>query len=46
LARKCIEGELTAAERREYETWLQAMDFIAILRAKARVSLKRAAKIK
>jgi hypothetical protein len=46
LARRCNQGELMEAERREYEAWVQAIDFIAILQAKARVSLKRAAKMK
>jgi hypothetical protein len=43
LARKCNEGELTDAERREYETYVSAIDFIAILQAKARARLKRSA---
>jgi len=43
LARKCNEGELTEAERNEYETIVDAIDFIAILQAKARASLKRSA---
>ena len=41
LARKCNEGELTSLERREYETYVQAIDFISILQAKARAFLKR-----
>lgn len=41
LARKCNEGELTEKERREYETSVQTIDFIAILQAKARALLKR-----
>jgi hypothetical protein len=41
LARKCNEGELSEAERREYETYVEAVDFIAILQAKARSVLKR-----
>jgi hypothetical protein len=41
LARKCNEGELTDSERREYETYVYALDFIAILQAKARALLKR-----
>ena len=40
LARKCNEGELTDLERSEYETYVQAIDFIAILQAKARTLLK------
>jgi hypothetical protein len=43
LARKCNEGALTDSERREYETYVWAIDFIAILQAKARVLLKRSA---
>ena len=43
LARKCNEGELTDDERREYETYVHAIDFIAILQAKARALLKHAA---
>jgi hypothetical protein len=43
LARKCNEGELTDSERREYETYVYAIDFIAILQAKARALLKRSA---
>lgn len=41
LARKCNEGKLTEAERREYEIYVFAIDFIAILQAKARALLKR-----
>ena len=41
LARKCNEGELSAKESREYETYVQTIDFIAILQAKARAVLKR-----
>jgi hypothetical protein len=36
LADKCTEGQLTAEEREEYETYIQASRFIAILQAKAR----------
>jgi hypothetical protein len=43
LARKCNEGELSEDERREYETYVHAIDFIAILQAKARAILKHAA---
>ena len=39
LARKCNEGKLTDAERREYETCVYTIDFIAILQAKARALL-------
>jgi hypothetical protein len=42
LARKCNDGELSDKERREYEIYVQAIDFIAILQAKARAMLKRA----
>ncbi len=41
LARKCNEGQLTDGERREYETYVQTLDFIAILQAKARSLLKQ-----
>ena len=40
LAHKCNEGELSEDERREYETYVHAIDFIAILQAKARRFLK------
>ena len=43
LARKCNEGELSERERREYETYVHTIDFIAILQAKARALLKRSA---
>ena len=43
LARKCNEGKLTEPERREYEACVHAIDFIAILQAKARTLLKRTA---
>jgi hypothetical protein len=41
LACKCTEGELTEAERAEYEGYVQANDFMAILQAKARKFLRR-----
>ncbi len=41
LARKCNDGKLSDDERREYETYVQTIDFIAILQAKARAVLKR-----
>jgi hypothetical protein len=41
LARKCNDGVLTDSERREYETYVYAIDFIAILQAKARALLRR-----
>jgi hypothetical protein len=43
LALKCNEGELSDEERREYETYVHAIDFIAILQAKARALLKHSA---
>ena len=46
LARKCNEGELSDAERCEYETYVQAIDFVAILQTKARAFLKRSAEAK
>ena len=36
LARKCNEGELSEAERAEYEGYVRANKFIAVLQAKAR----------
>jgi hypothetical protein len=41
LARKCNEGRLSEAERTEYEAYVYAIDFIAILQAKARAFLKK-----
>jgi hypothetical protein len=41
LARKCNDGALSERERREYETYVQTIDFIAILQAKARARLSR-----
>lgn len=41
LAEKCNEGQLTAEERREYETYVQVGNLIAILQAKARLHLKQ-----
>ena len=43
LARKCNQGELSANERREYETYVLIIDFVALLQAKARALLKRSA---
>jgi hypothetical protein len=43
LARKCNEGKLSDAERSEYEAYVYAIDFIAILQAKARALLKQSA---
>ena len=39
LAEKCNEGELTPRERREYETYVIAGHFVAVLQAKARILL-------
>jgi hypothetical protein len=39
LARKCNEGELTPQEAAEYERYIAFADFIAILKAKARLLL-------
>jgi hypothetical protein len=36
LAEKCNEGQLTSAEREEYEAYVATSNFIAILQAKAR----------
>lgn len=44
LAHKCNEGKLSDAERSEYETYVHAIDFVAILQAKARLLLKQSAK--
>ncbi len=41
LARKCNEGELTAAERCEYERLVTAGTLIAILQAQARLLLAK-----
>ena len=41
LADKCTEGQLTAAERREYEAYVEVIDLIAILQSKARVLLAK-----
>ena len=40
LARKCNQVRLSDKELREYETYVQTIDFIAILQAKARTLLK------
>lgn len=39
LAGKCNEGLLTPAEQAEYESYVQAVDMISVLQAKARVWL-------
>ena len=36
LAEKCNEGRLTAAEHEQYEAYVEAIGFVAILQAKAR----------
>jgi hypothetical protein len=41
LAEKCNEGQLTASERREYDTYIAAIDFVTFLQAKARTVLER-----
>jgi hypothetical protein len=41
LASKCNEGKLTANERSEYESYVLAIDLVAILQAKARARLAR-----
>jgi hypothetical protein len=45
LAEKNQEGELTDAEREEYDTLIFAIDFVTVLQAKARSILKRRVKI-
>jgi hypothetical protein len=39
LAEKATEDELSPEERVEYETYVRALDFIAVLQAKARALL-------
>jgi hypothetical protein len=36
LADKCTEGQLSGEERTEYETYMRAIEFIAVLQTKAR----------
>ena len=36
FAEKCNEGELTEADREQYEAYVEAIDLISILQAKAR----------
>src|SRR5262245_29186824 len=43
LASKCNDGRLTERERSEYEAYVYAIDFIAILQAKARAFLRKSA---
>jgi predicted transcriptional regulator len=40
LAEKCTEGELTVEEQAEYDCYVQAIDFIAVLQAQAREVLE------
>ena len=41
LARKCNDGTLTPNERTEYETYVLAGEFVAVLQAQARIQLAR-----
>jgi hypothetical protein len=41
LARKCNEGELTPEERAEYETYVFAGEFVALIRAKAQALVRQ-----
>jgi hypothetical protein len=41
LGDKCNEGALSAEEREQYETYVQAIEFIGILQLKARGVLER-----
>lgn len=41
LAEKCNEGDLTPEERAEYEAYVEAIDVISLLQAKARAALAR-----
>lgn len=41
LASKANEGQLTEAEQREYHDYVEAIDFIGVLQAKARAVLAR-----
>jgi len=43
LAEKSTAGTLTPAEREEYETYVAAIDFVAVLQSKARRLLAKAA---
>lgn len=43
LARKCNEGELSDSERAEHEAYVEAMDTIALLQAKARARIAKQA---
>jgi hypothetical protein len=44
LAEKCTEGELTAEERAEYESYVHAIRVIGVLQAQARSILRRDAR--
>ena len=39
LAEKCIEGTLTPEEQSDYEAVVRALNFVALLQAKARAAL-------
>ena len=41
LAEKCTEGELTPEERAEYDGYVEALDVLSIVQAKARSALAR-----
>jgi hypothetical protein len=41
LADKCTAGQLTSAEREEYDTYISVIDFITVLQAKARTVLEQ-----
>jgi hypothetical protein len=41
LADKCNEGEMSASERREYESYVRAIQMISILQSKARSLLAK-----
>lgn len=42
LAGRCNEGALTDSERAEYEAYVEALDTVAILQAKARLRVSQA----
>lgn len=41
LAEKSTQGQLSADEQAEYETYVRAMDFVAVLQSKAHAALDR-----
>ena len=41
LADKCNEGDLTAAERREYAAYVRAIHLVSVLQSKARMTLAK-----